>query len=65
MTNPFSPEEAPGVLVIIGMRIYDVLLTILAEQNESAADKLAALHEDGKLLGPLPKLNIPAPEDDD
>lgn len=63
--NPFAPESAPGVQVIILMRIYDVLMALLQESNEEMHDKLDALHESGQVAWSLPYLDLKArPEDD-
>lgn len=52
-------SEAEAQL-LVSMRIYDVLLAIYTEITEgsSKADDLMALHAQGKLLGPLPALNV-------
>lgn len=52
--NPFSQELAPGVSLIVHMRIYDVLVALLRESNKEVAEKLVELHASGKILGPLP-----------
>lgn len=52
--DPFSTELAPGVSLIVHMRIYDVLLALLREQNSEVAEQLTQLHAQGKILGPLP-----------
>ena len=56
--NPFDPQVAPGVSLIVQMRIYDVLLAMYREQNEEAAAKLAELHATGRILGSLPVLDL-------
>lgn len=56
--DPFAPENVGAFALITQMRIYDTLLALLREQNAEGADKLAALHAVGKILGPLPVLNM-------
>lgn len=57
VTDPFSPENAPGFSLIVLMRIYDTQLALLREQNPEVAEKLVNLHAEGKILGPLPTLD--------
>lgn len=57
-TNPFESEEAIAASLIVQMRIYDVLLAMLTKVDEGAANKLIDLHANGKILGPLPYLNM-------
>ena len=56
--DPLSPEVAPGVQVIIQMRIYDVLMAIYTDMNPTGADALIQLHSQGKILGPLPTIDM-------
>jgi hypothetical protein len=56
--DPFSPENVDGVQAIILMRIYDVLLGLYREQNAEYAERLVELHEAGKIMGPLPWLDL-------
>jgi hypothetical protein len=61
--DPFTPENAPAVQLIVLMRIYDVLLGLFAEANKEHADKLVELHNNGGVLGPLPWLDLTSKED--
>jgi hypothetical protein len=56
--DPFAPEHVSGVQLIVLMRIYDVLLGIYREHNEEYAERLAELHNGGKVIGPLPWLDL-------
>lgn len=57
-TDPFSPENVPSVNLVVNMRIYDVLMAIYTHLDEDGAEALHNLHEDGKILGALPYLNL-------
>lgn len=66
--DPFSPNEAPGLQLIVQMRIYDVLCAIYTEMtmdengvSEKARNLLEA-HSKGLILGPLPLINLPPAE---
>lgn len=63
VVNPFSADQAPGVQVVILMRIYDVLMALLQNADEELHDKLDAIHESGQLAWSLPSLNLDAPEE--
>ena len=55
--DPFHPSNVAGVQLIVQMRIYDVLLGILAnlnEQGEELSNILIETHNNGKIMGPLP-----------
>lgn len=52
--DPLSPEYAPGLNLIVLMRIYEVQLAILRESNPEAARRLLELHEQGLISTPLP-----------
>lgn len=56
--DPFSPEHAPALSLITLMRIYDTQLALLREANPQVAEKLVELHAEGKIVGPLPMLDI-------
>lgn len=56
--DPFSPEHAPGLSLIVLMRIYDVQMALLRAQNKEAANTLHDLHSQGKILGSLPVLDL-------
>ena len=51
-------EELLAGIYIQNLRMYDVLMMILALQNPSKANELEQLHKDGKILGPDPALKI-------
>lgn len=52
--DPMSPEYAPGLSLIIQMRIYDVLMCLLKNSDSELAEKLGKLHGEGGLLSPMP-----------
>lgn len=56
--DPFDPTVAPGVQIIIQMRIYDVLMAILQDANPEAAARLHQIHSEGKVLGALPWIDM-------
>lgn len=62
-SDPFSPEEAPGLSLIMQMRIYDVLMAMYMETNMEAAKDLLEMHSRGQILGPLPSF-YPEGEDE-
>jgi hypothetical protein len=51
-------QELLAGIYIQNLRIYDVLMALLASQNVSTANKLEELHKEGKILGPAPALKI-------
>lgn len=53
-----SVEDAQQITVITLMRIYDMLGAILTHLDEDAADAILEQHANGKLVGPLPSLDI-------
>lgn len=55
--DPFSPENAPVVNIIMQMRIYDVLMALLTHTDKDAAKALLELHADGTIFGSIPSLN--------
>jgi hypothetical protein len=57
-SNPFSAEEAPGVQLIVQMRIYDCLIALLTVADEELADNLLAAHAQGKIVTPLPAFKM-------
>lgn len=57
-TGPLSDEDARQITAITLMRIYDVLGMILNHLDPDAAEALAEQHASGKLVGPLPSLNL-------
>jgi len=52
--DPFDATNAPGVSLIVLMRIYDVLMALLDEQNADKAAELLQLHATGALAGTTP-----------
>lgn len=52
--DPLSPGAAPGINLVISLRIYDVLMAILGELNEDARTALNQAHSEGLLLGSVP-----------
>jgi hypothetical protein len=56
--DPFAPENVGAVQLIVQMRIYDVLMAMYTEQNPGKANILINLHEQGKILGPLPAIDL-------
>jgi len=58
--NPFSPNNAPGLTLVVLMRVYDVGMALLNEQNSEAARKLHELHSEGKILGSEPYIDLTA-----
>ena len=56
--DPFSPEEAPGVSLIVLMRIYDMLCGIYTHLDHDRATALMEIHSKGGLVGPLPALKL-------
>lgn len=63
-TDPFSPETAPAVNLIVSMRIYDALMALLQATDEEAHDMLNALHESGKVAWSLPWISLSESEGD-
>ena len=51
-------EELLAGIYIQNLRVYDVLMTLLALQNAAKANELEKLHSEGKVLGPDPALKI-------
>jgi hypothetical protein len=52
--SPFSSENAPGLNLIVNMRIYDVLMGLYMEQAPEKATALMEMHAEGKILTALP-----------
>ena len=53
-----SDEDAKQITAITLMRIYDLLGAILTHLDEDTANAILEAHANGKLVGPLPSLNI-------
>jgi hypothetical protein len=56
--DPFDPDVAPAVQLIVQMRIYDVLMAILTNLDKEAAANLYTLHSGGKVMGSLPWIDL-------
>jgi hypothetical protein len=52
--SPFSAEEAPGIALIVNMRIYDVLMAIYTKLDKDGAADLMEIHTKGGIIGSLP-----------
>ena len=57
-SDPFGPKNVAKVQLIVLMRIYDVLHGILATGNEELSNIILATHDAGKVMGPLPWLDL-------
>lgn len=58
-SNAVFPVDDSRVMdTITLMRIYDVLAAILNKIDPEAADIVMERHADGKLIGPIPWINI-------
>ena len=56
-SGPLSSDEAPGVQLIVQMRIYDALMGILTHLDAETAEALADLHRSGGILMSSPRLS--------
>lgn len=56
--DPFDAGNAPGVSLIILMRIYDLLAGIYNDMDPDKCAAVLELHKKGKLFLPLPYLDI-------
>jgi hypothetical protein len=52
--DPFAPDQAPGIQLIVQMRIYDTLMALLTKVDKDTAKELMQLHAAGKLMGTTP-----------
>lgn len=52
--DAFSPTNAPGVNLIVNMRIYDVLMAIYTHLDKEGATDLLKLHQSGVVLSSAP-----------
>jgi hypothetical protein len=52
--SPFGPEEAPGIALVVNMRIYDVLMAIYTKLDPDGAADLMEIHTKGGIIGSLP-----------
>lgn len=55
--DPFSPDNAVMMNFIVQARIYDVLMALLAESNNTLHMELLKLHAAGAFMGPSPAYN--------
>lgn len=55
--DPFSYQEAPGVSLIVLMRIYDVMMGMYTEMAPDKADAMIEAHAQGILIGSTPAFN--------
>jgi len=56
--DPLSDKNVHTVNAITLMRIYDVLSALLTSVAPDEAEALLEAHADGKLIGPMPYLNM-------
>lgn len=56
--DPFGPTQAPGIQLVIQLRIYDALMAILTHLDADQAKDLYELHLLGKTLSPAPNLEV-------
>ena len=57
--SPFHPNNAAGLQLIMQMRIYDALLSILNHVDENTADAVYEAHQNGQIVSGLPFFNVP------
>lgn len=55
--DPFDPEFVPAFTLITLMRLYDVGMALLNEQNSDVASRLHNAHSKGKVIGTFPWLD--------
>jgi len=58
MENEQAIQELLAGIYIQNLRVYDVLMTMLALQNPDKANELEKLHSEGKIIGPDPALKV-------
>lgn len=56
--DAFAPENFNVVVLIQMMRVYDVLLALLAVDNPQKAEQLALMHEQGLTFTPAPAFSV-------
>lgn len=56
--DAFAPENFNMVLLIQMMRVYDILLALLAVQDPTKATQLAEMHEQGLTFTPAPAFSV-------
>ena len=62
--NPFDANNAPGLALIVQMRLYDVLMAILNKLDSDSADLLYDAHSVGQIISALPSY-LPKEEDEE
>lgn len=55
--DPFAPENVGAFTLVTLMRLYDVNMALLNEQNSDVARRLHEMHEQGRILGSFPWIN--------
>ena len=55
--DPFSPDNGVLMNFIVQMRIYDVLMALLANTDKTLHMELLKLHAAGAFMGPSPAYN--------
>lgn len=53
-----SMQELLAGIYIQNLRVYDVLMTLLALENPEKANELEQIHTEGRIVGPDPALKI-------
>jgi len=61
--DAFAPENFNVVLLIQMMRVYDILLALLAVESPHKAAQLAEMHEQGQTFTPAPAFSIEVEEE--
>lgn len=54
--DPLAPENIPVVQLITILRIYDILGALLNKLDPKMAEEVLNGHENGKILGPSPRI---------
>ncbi len=52
--NPLAPDNIQVVQLITLLRIYDVLMALLDNENAAVAEQLLNLHKEGTLMASSP-----------
>jgi hypothetical protein len=58
VADAFAPENFNTVLLIQTMRIYDVLMALLAIESPQKAEQLMMMHEKGLTFNPAPAFSV-------
>ena len=56
-TDAFAPDVAPGLQLIMLMRIYDVMMGLYMEAAPEKAEELLNAHLEGFVIGASPGFN--------